>query len=161
MLKTYADNLVRFKSDSSRSITGRGGTPATQIATTATNSTTIRTITPKSRQSVSRTSDADNGSTRSEVGISHLRICRSQGGSSSKEEGGKYGAHATRPSPTATPIAEPGRQTGSSVTPTPAISFGGPIAEEKSNLCYMFGMTDNEEPVKKALLALSSAANTS
>ena len=34
-----------------------------------------------------------------------------------------------------------------------AISFRGPVAEEKSNLCYTFGMANDDEPVKKALMA--------
>ena len=38
------------------------------------------------------------------------------------------------------------------------ISFGGPVAEEKPNLCYTFGMTNDEEPIKTALMASSSAA---
>ena len=48
----------------------RGGTTATQNATTMTSSTPIRTSVPTSRQTVSRTSDADNGSTSSEADIS-------------------------------------------------------------------------------------------
>ena len=47
---------------------------------------------------------------------------------------------STRPWPF-TPCAEP------------AISFVGPVTKELSNLCYMFGMTDDEEPVEKALMA--------
>ena len=43
----------------------------------------------------------------------------------------------------------------------PAVSFGGPVAEEKLNRCYMFGMSDDEEPVEKTLMASSSAAFTS
>ena len=41
------------------------------------------------------------------------------------------------------------------------IFFRKPVAEEKSNLCYMFGMTNDEELVEKALMASSSAAITS
>ena len=43
----------------------------------------------------------------------------------------------------------------------PAISFGGPVAEETSNLYYTFGMANDEEPVEKALMASSLAAITS
>ena len=43
----------------------------------------------------------------------------------------------------------------------PAISFQGPLAEETSHLCYTFGMANNEEPFKRALMALSSVAVTS
>ena len=43
----------------------------------------------------------------------------------------------------------------------PAISFGGPVAEEKLNLCYMFGMVNDEEPVEEALMASSLADITS
>ena len=43
----------------------------------------------------------------------------------------------------------------------PALSFGGSVAEETSNLCYMFGMTNDEKPVAKALMALSSIASIS
>ena len=43
----------------------------------------------------------------------------------------------------------------------PTISYGGPVAGEKFNLCYTFGMTNGEEPVEKALMASSSAAITS
>ena len=94
----------------------RGGTAATQIATTATSSATINTTVPTLRQSVSRTSDADNDSTSSEADIS--RINRSGGGSSSRGEGGKYVDHTTRTPPTATPIAAPGQQTCSATPPT-------------------------------------------
>ena len=38
-----------------------------------------------------------------------------------------------------------------------AISFGGPVAEEKSNLCFTFGMVNDEELVEKALTPSSSA----
>ena len=41
------------------------------------------------------------------------------------------------------------------------MSFGGPIAEKKSNLCDAFGMTNEEEAVEEALMASSSAAVTS
>ena len=40
----------------------------------------------------------------------------------------------------------------------PAISSGGPVAEEKSNLYYTFGMANEDEPVKTALMASTSAA---
>ena len=40
----------------------------------------------------------------------------------------------------------------------PAISFGGRVAEEISNLCYMFGVADDEESIEKALIVSSSAA---
>ena len=43
----------------------------------------------------------------------------------------------------------------------PAISFGGPVVEENSNLLYMFGMADDKESVEKALMTLSSGAITS
>ena len=43
----------------------------------------------------------------------------------------------------------------------PAISFGVPEADKKLNLCYMFGMVNEEEPVEKALMASSSADITS
>ena len=42
-----------------------------------------------------------------------------------------------------------------------AISFGGPVAEEKSNLCYTFRMANDEEPVEKAVMTSSSVAITS
>ena len=42
-----------------------------------------------------------------------------------------------------------------------AISFGGPVADEKSNLCYTFGMANDEEHVEKALMASSSVTITS
>ena len=71
---------------------------------------------PTLGQSVSRISDADDTSSSSEVDIS--RTSRSWGGSSSRGEGDKYGAHTTRLSPTVTPIATPGRQTSSSAIPT-------------------------------------------
>ena len=51
---------------------------------------------------------------------------------------------STRPWPF-TPCAEP------------FISCGGPVAEEKSNLCYMYGTTADEEPIEKAPVASSSA----
>ena len=40
------------------------------------------------------------------------------------------------------------------------VSFGGPVAEEKSNLCYTFGMANDEAPVEKALTTSSSSAIT-
>ena len=42
-----------------------------------------------------------------------------------------------------------------------AISFGRPVAEENSNLCYTFRMANDEEPVEKAFMASSSVAITS
>ena len=63
----------------------RGRTSATQIATTATRSATIRTTVPTSKQSVSRISNTDNDSTSSEVDISR------------RGEEGKCSAHTTRP----------------------------------------------------------------
>ena len=42
-----------------------------------------------------------------------------------------------------------------------AIFFGGPVVEEKSNLCYTFGMANDEEPVEKALMVLTSVTVTS
>ena len=41
------------------------------------------------------------------------------------------------------------------------LSFGGPVAEEKSNLCYTFRMANDEEPVEKAVMTSSSVAITS
>ena len=35
----------------------------------------------------------------------------------------------------------------------PVISFGGPIAEEKSNLCYTLKVANDEEPIEKTLMA--------
>ena len=43
----------------------------------------------------------------------------------------------------------------------PAISFGGQVAKETSNLCYILGMVDDEGPVEKAIMASSSDAITS
>ena len=43
----------------------------------------------------------------------------------------------------------------------PTISYGGPVAEKKTNLCCTFGMVNDEEPVEKALMASSSVAVTS
>ena len=42
-----------------------------------------------------------------------------------------------------------------------AISFGGPVAEERSDLHCTFGMANDEEPVEKALMASSSIVVTS
>ena len=42
-----------------------------------------------------------------------------------------------------------------------AISFGGPVAQEKSNLCYTFRMANDEDPVEKAVMTSSSVAITS
>ena len=42
-----------------------------------------------------------------------------------------------------------------------AVSFGGPVAEKKSNLCYTFRLANDEEPVETALMASSSVAVTS
>ena len=42
-----------------------------------------------------------------------------------------------------------------------AISFGEPVAGETSNLCYTFGMANDEEPVEKALMTSSSVFVTS
>ena len=41
------------------------------------------------------------------------------------------------------------------------ISFRGPVAEEKLNLYYTFGMVNDEKPVEKVPVALSSVAVTS
>ena len=41
------------------------------------------------------------------------------------------------------------------------IFFEGPVAKEKSNLCYTFGMANDEDPVEKALMASSSVTVTS
>ena len=239
MSKIYAYSRARSNSDSSRGIVGRGIAMqetgrdlSNTIATTATNSATIRTTAPTLRQSISRISDADNGSTSSEANIS--RISLSRGGSGSRGEGGKCGAHTTRPPPTVTPIAAPGQQTGLMVTPIlpksvfrvfmgsaargiflrektltspashsrrerfslqssppkpdrveektgfrsfgpaptvvteglrtrpwpftlraePAISFGGPVAKEKSSPCYTPKMANDGEPVEKAIIWL-------
>ena len=48
-------------------------------------------------------------------------------------------------------------------TPRPeqAISFGEPVADKKSSLCYTFRMANDEEPVEKAFMASSSVAITS
>ena len=43
----------------------------------------------------------------------------------------------------------------------PDVSFGGQVADRTSNLCYMFGITDDEKPVENALMASSSSAITS
>ena len=42
-----------------------------------------------------------------------------------------------------------------------AISFEGSVTEEKSNLCYTFGVANDEEPVENTLMASSSVAVTS
>ena len=42
-----------------------------------------------------------------------------------------------------------------------AISFGRPVADENSNLCYTFRMANDEEPVEKAFMTTSSVAITS
>ena len=42
-----------------------------------------------------------------------------------------------------------------------SFSFEGPVAEEKSNICYTFGMVNEEEIVEKALMAPSLVAVTS
>ena len=42
-----------------------------------------------------------------------------------------------------------------------AISFGGPVAEGKSNLCDTFRLANDEEPVEKAVMTSSSVAITS
>ena len=39
----------------------------------------------------------------------------------------------------------------------PAVMFGGLLAEEKPNLCYMFGMADGEQSAEKAIMASSLA----
>ena len=41
-----------------------------------------------------------------------------------------------------------------------AISFGGPVAEERSNVCHTFRMANDEEPVEKAVMTSSSVAIT-
>ena len=79
-------------------------------------SVTIRSPAPTSRQTASRINDADNGSTSSEVDISH--ISQSRGGSTSRGEWGKCGSHTIRRPVTATPIATPGRKTDSAATPS-------------------------------------------
>ena len=40
----------------------------------------------------------------------------------------------------------------------PGISSGEPVAEEKSNFCYTFGMVNDEKSVEKTLMASSSVA---
>ena len=42
----------------------------------------------------------------------------------------------------------------------PDVSFGGSVAEETPNLCYMFAMANDEEPVGNALMASSSPVIT-
>ena len=42
-----------------------------------------------------------------------------------------------------------------------AVSFGGSVAEAKSNLYYTFGMANDEEPVNKVFMASSSVDVTS
>ena len=99
MSKIYADNLARSNFDSSRGIARR------RVAMQATGRDLsnvnchyckkfghYKNDCADFRQSISRISDADKGSTSSEADIS--RISRSRGGSSSREEGGKCGAHA-------------------------------------------------------------------
>ena len=122
-LKIYADNLACSNFDSSRGIAGRGvamQTTRRDLRNTklqcCNRLTAIKTTAPTSRQSVSRISDADNGSTTSsEVNI--ICISRSRGGSCSRGEVGEYGAHATRSLPVATSIATPGRQTDPTTRP--------------------------------------------
>ena len=43
----------------------------------------------------------------------------------------------------------------------PTNSFGGPLAEKKSNLCYTLGMANDEESVETAIRASSSVVITS
>ena len=43
----------------------------------------------------------------------------------------------------------------------PVTSFGGPVAEKKSNICYTFGMANEDETVERAFMASSSVAVTS
>ena len=117
MSKIYADNLTRYNSDSSRGIAGCGGTSATQIVITAASSAPTRMTAPTSRQSVSRISDADSGSTSSEADINRASA-ESGGGSSSRGGEGKCGTHSIRPSPSATPITVPGPQTAPTATPS-------------------------------------------
>ena len=114
MSKIYAYNLARSNSDSSRGIAGRGvamqatGRDLSKINfTTAASSTIIRTTAPTSRQPITRIGDADNNTASSEADIN--RTSQSRVDSSSRGEGGKCGAHITRPLPTTTPIAAPRR----------------------------------------------------
>ena len=44
-----------------------------------------------------------------------------------------------------------------SIRVEPTVSFGGPVVEKKLNLCYIFGMADDEESVEKAIMASSKA----
>ena len=71
------------------------------------------------------------------------------------------GARSSFPSPTA--ATEEWRTHPWSFPPRAesAISFGGLVAEKKSNLWYTFEMANDEEPVEKALMASSSVAITS
>ena len=94
----------------------RGGTSATQFTTATARLATIRTTAATLRQSASRISDIDNGSTSSEVDISP--ISQSLEESNSRGESCKRGAHTTYPPPPATPIAAPGQQTGLMATST-------------------------------------------
>ena len=57
------------------------------------------------------------------------------------------------PAPTAATEGWSTRPWPSSPLAEPTISFGGPVAEEASNPCYMFGMANDEESVEKALTA--------
>ena len=63
------------------------------------------------------------------------------------------GARQFGPAPTAATEGWSTRPWPSTPRAEPAISFGGPTAEEKSNPCYMFGMVNDEESVEKAIMA--------
>ena len=43
----------------------------------------------------------------------------------------------------------------------PVTSFEGPVAEKTSNICYTFGMANEDETVERAFMASSSVAVTS
>ena len=54
--------------------------------------------------------------------------------------------------PASAAATEGGETSPRPFTPRAEISFGGPVAEKKSNLCYTVGMANDEEPVEKALI---------
>ena len=95
-----------------------------------------------------------------DVGIEHVRFRVQQRAEESQVEEKK----GVRPFGLAPTVATKGWNT----RPWPftlraelAISFRGPVSEEKSNLCYMFGTGDDEEPVEKIIMTSSSAFITS
>ena len=123
MSKIYADNLARSNSDSSRGIAGRGvviqatGRDLSRINCHYCNKVgNYKIDCDDFKADHQQNGHTDNGGTSSEAIIS--RISRSRADSNNRGEGGKCGAHITRPSPTTTPIAAPRRQTGSTAKPT-------------------------------------------